>query len=871
MECTACELHKTKGKCYVQGIGNLKADVFIIGEYPFQRDAATGIPFSGRDKDVLANLLSRLGLKRNQVFTSNLLQCAPPTDDRGAAQKPTPAQFEACWQHLERELDAVRPKVVLLLGAGPASFLLGSKTLGAVAGRVMDSKDFHGIGYALSGETKSVTRGKAKTEIKLNKAGQFKVVCTYSPAAALRDPSRLKEIERAFDTVGELLSGKVQEKKNYDYSYAYTEAEVNGLLTKVLDRAQVMHTMEPNGAMAFDIETSGFNWYRYMFGSGHISKTLSIAFCFEQYKAYGVSLRDKARSPRNLALLKAILEHPVKKCGHNGKFDNVFLRGELGIRVVNFNHDTMIAAYHLDQEAELGLAKLSPVFRPDLGYYWEEIEKLWLNRKADGKGKDSEIGYLYAPDDMLLTYNCRDVDVTQSLYQDQCVRLREWGAIEAFTNISMPHSHALEDMEFNGIGIDVDRCIEMGKKTAVEVRRVEAEALALVGRHPHWWGPKEKLAHNITAEQYKPLNIASGKQLGELLFVELKLPSFVKTDKGAPSVNEEALTLIKENHAVIPKLLEYRKIQKQLSTYLGWEINEDGTEGPKTTGSSLLALVGADGRIRPNLHITGTGTGRLSSSSPNLQNQPKEKEFQDLFWAGKGRKFVDNDFSALELRVAALLANDESLMEVFRSGVDPHSATASKMFNIPLDKVEKDGKERKAAKAINFGILYGKGAPSLADDLGVTKQEAERWLVDWGRAYPGIMKFIAQRHQEVKKFGYVSYSMGRRRPLPGGLSTDEFIRSEAERASVNTPVQGTGADCTSIAVIRIRKRFAEELDADARLVLEIHDAIIADVLEEQAEKAQAIMLEEMRRQMPMLSAALPLDATSAIKDRLGDK
>jgi DNA polymerase-1 len=868
--CQNCELHKTKGPCYVQGIGNVGADVVFIGEAPSDRDTLKGIPFSGRDKEILDRLLATIGLSRKQVFTTNLVQCRPPLDAKGFPTKAAPEHFDACWANLDHELSTVKPKVVVLFGAEAAKSFLGARTLGSVAGRVYDSADCRGLGFALSGETKEVTKAKAKVTVPLNRAGAFKVIATYSPLNTLRDPSVLGDVERAFQTVKRLLAGETEEKRTYNYRFAYTEPEVYAALQDVLKRADVMHAMEPNGAMSFDIETSGFNWYARMFGSGHVSKTLACGFSFRPYEATAVSLRDKVRSARVVEAFKAILAHPVRKCGHNGKFDNVFLRGEFGVRVVNYAFDTMIAAYHLNQEAEVGLAKLSPVYRPDLGYYWEGFEKQWLNKTADGK-RNGEIGYLCAPDDELLLYNCRDVDATQTLYQVFSEDLKAW-AHEAFYAISMPHSLVLEDMEFYGVKLDVDKCIALGRTTAVTVKEKEREALAAVGRHPHWWG-KDCEKHGVKPEDFKPFNIASTKQLGELLFGELKLPVINKSQKtGAASVDEETLVALKDKHALIPILMEYRKAKKFLSTYLGWEVNDDGTEGPMTTGSSLLALVGADGRLRPSFHITGTGTGRLSCSGPNLQNQPKTPEFRSLFTSEDGWKLADCDFAALELRVVALLAQDEAMIQIFKDGIDPHSATASKMFGIPIEQVDKNGKQRKAAKAINFGIVYGQGAAALAASLDVTEDEAEKWLKDWGKAYPGITRFINAKHAEVRKHGYVQYSLGRRRPLPAIFSDNKGEQGGAERASVNTPVQGTGADCTSLSAIRIRDRVLAELGADnVRMVLEIHDQIVAEFREGLEDKVKAIFLEEMRRQMPFLPDLLPLDADFQVKKSLGDK
>jgi DNA polymerase-1 len=782
--CTRCDLFKTRGKNYVKGIGLFPADVAIIGLAPSAHDAFTGYPFSGSDKKILDTLLENIGLNRKKVFTTNLLQCQLRCEETSLGNKkvipPTQEQLEACWFNLDHELSFVKPKVIILLGAEVARmFLGGARTISSIAGKVYDSIDCRGLSFALD----------APKDKKVNKPGVFKVVPTYSLVNILREPARQDDINRAFLLAKNVIENKSSGAVTYNYHYAYTEKEVYEVLNEVLARAQTMHTTDPDGALVFDIETSGFNWYKRMFGTGHVAKTISCAFSFKEFEAYAISLQDRCRSQRNLELFRTILEHPVRKCGHNGKFDNVFLRGELGIKVANYSFDTMIAAYHLNQEADIGLDKLAPIYRPDLGYYWETIEKQWLNRKANGKDKDPNIGYLNAPLDLLLTYNCKDVDVTQTLYKVYREELKKWGAIKPFMEISMPHSRVLEDMEFYGVKMDVSLCIEKGKKIARDIKQKEVEALATIGRHPHWWG-KNCVNHGVSHSDYRPFNISSSKQISDLLFKELKLPIVEKTEKGAPSVNEATLKFLKDKHPFIPALMEYRKLQKFLSTYLGWEVNDDGTEGPMTHGGSLLALVGEDGRLRPSYNITGTATGRLSCAHPNLQNQPKTPEFRNLFVAEPGWKLADADFSALELRIVAILANDEAMIDIFRKGIDPHSATAAKMFGIPIEKVEKDSKQRKAAKAINFGIIYGQGAPALAASLNVDESEAKKWLEDWAKTYQGITKFVSAKKAEAKKFGYVSYGMNRRRPLPSIWSNDKGLQAAAERASVNTPVQG---------------------------------------------------------------------------------
>ncbi len=260
-----------------------------------------------------------------------------------------------------------------------------------------------------------------------------------------------------------------------------------------------------------------------------------------------------------------------------------------------------------------------------------------------------------------------------------------------------------------------------------------------------------------------------------------------------------------------------------------------------------------------------------SSSRPNLQNIPKTAEFRKLFKAKPGYVLVDSDFAALELRILALVTGDEVMLKIFKDGVDPHSATAARMFNLPIEAVTKDSKERKIGKAINFGIAYGEGAKKLGDSLGVTKDEAQKYLDDWGRTYPTITAWIRETKRVLKETGKVRYSLGRERPLMGIFSNDSGLQAEAERQSVNTKIQGTGADCTSLSIARIGERLRQTFGEDnARIVVEIHDAIVSEVREDLAHKTKEIVIAEMTRQMPWLSDAIPLAVDCEIKHTLGD-
>lgn len=649
--CTDCFLNGCRIKNYVPGRGNLKARVAFVLTAPTKRDSECGIPMVRKDEhELFETMLREIGLSREQVFITNLVRCTPLYDDKGTQDKPKDEEIEACHKFLDKELSHIKPEVIVTMGALPAKRLVNAKALGSVEGRVFDSKDALGLSYALSGEVKAVTKKGEKKTVQFNKEGVFKVIPTYSPSFVLRDPRYLQNLEQAFQLVKKVLSGEKIESAPPVYKYAHTEKEVFDLLTEVRRRC------DTEDKMVFDIETSGFNWYKRKF-SDHVSKTLTCSFCFKEREAFGTVLRPQVRSERNAALFKEILEHPIKKGGHNGKFDNVFVRGEQGIRVNNFAVDTMLLAHVLDQGAELGLGALSPIYRPDLGYYWEHIEKKYLDKK--------KTGYLNCPDDILLEYNCRDVDATMTLWNTLEPQLHERDLARTFYEIVMPHAREVEEMEFYGIELDVDATIELGKKLVRELDAIEEKACACVGRYPEGKPAKEGM---------KPLNLGSTKQLAEILFGELKMKVRAKSEKtGAPSVNEAVLADMKDEHEFPQLILDYRGIAKQLGTYVGWEIKADGSEGVVDEGKSLLYLVDENNRIHTNIHVAGTETGRTCVSGDtelltnlgcfaieaiNLQKTPN---LAILTHEGRPRRILNKFFKGKELMFRITLADGRAL------------------------------------------------------------------------------------------------------------------------------------------------------------------------------------------------------------------
>ncbi len=894
--CTACRYHKSNNGKYVRGLGNLEADLLIVGESPSLEDSRSGQPFSGRtpgangDADLLDTLLAEIGLTRAQVFTTHLLECRLPVDAKGVPEKLDDACVLSCHPKLDWELSYVKPKVILALGAGTAKRLTGSKTLAAVQGRVIDSADCLGLTYAASGETKKSTKKGVKTEEIVNKAEAFKVIPTFSLSMVRRDPTAIDILRRAFQKAKDVLDGKKSEELVYDYTYAHTEEDCFKVLTAVLGRCGV------EKRLFFDIETTGLNWYPVLIHD-HVSTMISCAFGFKEREVFGVMFRARHRSFRNMLLFQQIMEHPIAKSGHNGMFDNVFIRGEFGYRVRNFDRDTMLAAFQCDQGSRVGLGVLSPVYRPDLGYYWEAIEKKL----------DALYGYMNAPDDELLQYNCRDVDATITLYHAAVAKMEERGMMECFTKITMPLANALEETEYYGVKLDVEATKALGRVKLKELDACLAKIFELTGRHPEDMTSAQLLERGITPEAYRPFNPASGKQIGELLYGELKQTPLSFTDSGAPSTDSDALSAYADKFPWVAALLDYKRVSKELSTYIGWVRYEDGTEGitKKKGSSALLAVVDRNGRVHTSYHVAGTASGRLSSSAPNLQNIPKSPEFRRLFVPEDGFSFVDADYSGLELRVAACMSGDEELLEVFRSGVDPHAATAAKMFGMTLEDFQgvdvqrgdttevfpsfaeaqkkypdlkkseardrKDRKERKAAKIVNFGILYGQGPGALAEAIGVSKAEAKQYLAEWHRVYAGVSKWMKTTIAEVRRTGEVRYSLGRSRRLPEIWSSDIGLSSGAERQAVNTPVQGSGSDCTSLANIDVNARLDREFGLDnARVVMTVHDQLVTECRDTVVKDVARVIREEMERDKPVIPNLIPLEVDLHIKKSLGD-
>ncbi len=392
--------------------------------------------------------------------------------------------------------------------------------------------------------------------------------------------------------------------------------------------------------------------------------------------------------------------------------------------------------------------------------------------------------------------------------------LEERDQTELLSNIELPLAEVLASMEKIGVKVDKSGIEAFGDMLGERIKGLQSRIYELAGEE---------------------FNINSPKQLGEILFVKLAIPTKKKTKSGF-STNAEVLEKLADEYEIVRFILEYRTYTKLKSTY----------------GDGLVKEIAADGRIHSTFNQTETRTGRISSTEPNLQNIPVRtelgREMRKFFIADDGKVLVDADYSQIELRVLSDIADDKAMIDAFNNGDDIHAITASQVFKMPLQMVTPLMRSR--AKAVNFGIVYGIGAFSLAKDIGVSRAEADRYIKDYLHHYSGVDRYMNEVVEEAKKNGYVKTLFGRRRYLPELSSSNGMLRAFGERVARNMPIQGTAADIIKIAMIRVYTRLKEE-NLNARLILQIHDELIVEAPENEKTKAELIVKEEMENACKM--------------------
>ena len=520
---------------------------------------------------------------------------------------------------------------------------------------------------------------------------------------------------------------------------------------------------------------------------------------------------DQSRYTGNWhALLSALFSADIRKVGHHIK-DTMRALLEQDLPIEGYGFDTALAAYLLDATA--GSYDLQRLF---VTYYNEELPKP-LHLEPDAFAPLADTASAWAA---LHSY-CSAVE---ALYETLPPKLEELGMKELYHTVELPLCPVLARMEQRGFLVDAKALSDFGESLTGTIRRLEQRIYDAAGA---------------------PFNINSPKQLGKVLFEDLQLPHGKKTKTGW-STNADVLEKLRYEAPIVGAVLEYRQYAKLKSTYA------DG----------LLKAMDPDGRVRTSFQMTVTATGRLSSTEPNLQNIPTRtdlgSEIRRMFIPAEGCVLVDADYSQIELRLLAHMAGDEAMIAAFRSGGDFHAETAAKVFHVAPDQVTHE--MRRQAKAVNFGIVYGISAFSLSQDIGVSVAEAKAYMEAYFATFPGVRTYMDAIVERAREQGYVETLFHRRRDLPELKSSNFNLRSFGERVALNMPIQGTAADIMKLAMVAVRKRLRQELP-EARLVLQVHDELIVECPEEEAEAVRRLVKEEMEA---VISLPVPLVADPAV-------
>ena len=547
------------------------------------------------------------------------------------------------------------------------------------------------------------------------------------------------------------------------------------------------------------------------------AELVGLSFAVKEFEAFYVPIPAKREEAlRIVNIFKEVYENDkTLKIGQNLKYDLEVLRN-YGIELKGPMWDTMIAHYLIQPELRHNMDYMAEIY---LNYQTIHIDELIGPR---GKGQKSMRDLLPS---QVYEYAAEDADITLRLKNKLEPELKKFECEDLFYNIEMPLMPVLAEMEMNGVCLDTESLKETSEILTKRMLDIE------------------KRIYELAGEQF---NIASPKQVGDILFEKLKIVEKAKKTKtGQYVTSEEVLQQLKNKHEIVADILEHRGLKKLLGTYI----------------DALPSLINKrTGHIHTSFNQTITATGRLSSSDPNLQNIPIRgedgKEIRKAFIPEPGCLFFSADYSQIELRVMAHLSQDENMIRVFSEGKDLHAATAANIYKKPIEEVTRD--ERTKSKRANFGIIYGITVFGLAERLDIPREEAKMLIDGYFATFPQVHDYMEKSKEIARQKGYVTTLFGRRRYLPDINSHNATVRGFAERNAINAPIQGTAADIIKVAMIRIFQRFKAE-NIKSKMILQVHDELNFSVIPEEKEKVEKIVLEEMQN---AISLAVPLVADS---------
>ena len=539
------------------------------------------------------------------------------------------------------------------------------------------------------------------------------------------------------------------------------------------------------------------------------AELVGLSFAVKEHEAFYVPIPTKREEALQIVnIFKPLYENPkILKVGQNLKYDLEVLRS-YDIELKGPMWDTMIAHYLIQPELRHNMDYMAEVY---LHYKTIHIDEL-----IGPKGKNQRSMRDLSPT-LVYEYACEDADITLQLKNKLEPELKKHDCEELFYQIEMPLMPVLAEMEMNGVCLDTESLAETSKVFTERMNDLEHRIYELAGQQ---------------------FNIASPKQVGEILFDKLKIVEKAKkTKRGQYVTSEEVLQQLRNKHEIIADILEHRGLKKLIGTYI----------------DALPKLINPrTGHIHTSFNQTITATGRLSSSDPNLQNIPIRgedgKEIRKAFIPEPGCLFFSADYSQIELRVMAHLSNDPQMIKVFREGKDLHAATAANIYKKPIEEVTRD--ERTKSKRANFGIIYGITVFGLAERLDIPRDEAKMLIDGYFNTFPQVHDYMEHSKEIARKQGYVTTLFGRRRYLPDINSANSVVRGFAERNAINAPIQGTAADIIKVAMIHIHNRFKAE-NIRSKMILQVHDELNFSVYPEEKERVERIVIEEMQNAFHM--------------------
>ena len=564
-----------------------------------------------------------------------------------------------------------------------------------------------------------------------------------------------------------------------------------------------------NKILSLDTETTSTN--------SMDAELVGLSFSVKEHEAFYVPIpENREEAQKRVEIFRPVYENEeILKIGQNLKYDLEVLHN-YGIVLKGKMWDTMIAHYLIQPELRHNMDYMAEIY---LNYQTVHIDEL-----IGPKGKNQRSMRDLSPTDVY-EYACEDADITLQLKNKLEAELQKYKCEHLFYEIEMPLMPVLAEMEMNGVCLDTDSLAETSKQFTQRMMDIEKRIYELAG---------------------EPFNIASPKQVGDILFEKLKIVEKPKkTKRGQYVTSEEVLQQLRHKHEIVELILDHRGLKKLLGTYI----------------EALPKLINPrTGHIHTSFNQTITATGRLSSSDPNLQNIPIRgedgKEIRKAFIPEPGCLFFSADYSQIELRVMAHLSGDEQMIKVFREGKDLHAATAANIYKKPIEEVTRD--ERTKSKRANFGIIYGITVFGLAERLDIPRDEAKMLIDGYFDTFPQVHQYMEESKEIARKQGYVTTLFGRRRYLPDINSANSVVRGFAERNAINAPIQGTAADIIKVAMIRIFNRFKKE-GIQSKMILQVHDELNFSVYPEEKEKVERIVLEEMQGAFEM---KVPLVADS---------